>query len=142
MKNPQNRHNKTHNQRVISSNQRPLHKINIQFNLLLLAFTSTSLPFWRNYNLTFKRRNLHKLIQTTDTTELLTELLDLIGINEVCRPTAEVKRVVAGPNIDDVLFLRAAGGENVFSAAVDLCVLVELGVDVLLSAGPSGLIWG
>lgn len=110
--------------------------------LFLLAFTGAGLPLRWDYNLTFERRNLHKLIQTADSAELLPELLNLIGVDEVGGATAEVERVVAGPDIYDVLFLSAAGGEDLVSAAVNLGVIVEFRVDVLLPASPSRLIWG
>lgn len=52
----------------------------------------------------------------------------LIVVDEGLGPAPEVERVVSGPDVDDVLGLGPADGQDVLAVAEDLGVLVELGV--------------
>lgn len=98
--------------------------------LFLLAFART-LALGRKNNLSFEDRNLHNLGELA---ELLSELLDLVGVDENGGAVAEVEGVVTGPDVDDVLLLGPTGGHHQLSVAVHLRVLVELRVYVLLPA--------
>lgn len=99
--------------------------------LFFLASFASGLALGGEHNLTLEHGNLHDLRQLT---ELLAELLDLVGVYEDGRAVSEVEGVVPRPEVHGVLLLGATGRHHQLTIAVHLRVLVELRVYVLLPA--------
>lgn len=99
------------------------------FLLLLATFGSTGFALGWQHNLSFKNRDFHNLRQPA---ELLTEFLNLVGVDNKSGATSKVERMVSRPDINGVLLLGPTRRHHQLTITVHLGILVEFRMNVLL----------